>query len=90
MNRKTICTATVFLGLMAALVASILIRVPDTVWWWSGYKSVTPSHTPLLLWLVSNVLMPLIVLGMAGSLLPGIWQIAGWICSKLNKAVGDK
>jgi len=82
---KRLCTASIFVGILSALAWSVLYYVPETTWWGPTW---TNTHKPVvfLLWLNSNVFMPLGIIFVIGIVLFGLWKFSEWCCSSLRGA----
>jgi hypothetical protein len=81
--RKTICTATIFFVMVAALAASLIIQVPYHIWW--SKEESGEFLVSLLLWAAEAFLVPLCALIMVFVVLWGLWNGADMLCSKLRK-----
>jgi hypothetical protein len=89
--RKTICTASIFLGMIAVLTFSILFQVPYFNWWDSA--DITAGHLKYVgptegigVWFLINVLLPGSVLWLAGGACVLVWKFSAFICSRLRKS----
>lgn len=79
--KKTICTATVFLGLAGVAWALMWIELPDYFDWWLRGRIGDPLLMPLVLWIFPHIGGP--VLGIC--LICVLWYGASAICDKLRQ-----
>lgn len=84
MTRKLACTASIFIVMAVGIAASLLIQVPDDVWWSSSLN--LENHVPLLLWEVPNILLPLFALAGGCSGAVALWMISDHLCSELRRS----
>lgn len=77
--RSRICTASIFVALVGAIVASFLVKVPAYLWFDPSPKLGT---IPLFVWIAFNLGFAFIVPVVAFAL----WKLAEAICKKLRGA----
>jgi hypothetical protein len=87
--RKTICTASLFVVLMAAVISLFVFRGPARwAYWWDGHPEL--GNTLWITILVDGVIGPLFAgaagVGFVASTAYGLWQVAYTICAKLRGA----
>lgn len=80
--RKTICTATIFAGMVSALVYSWLIKVPDHIWWSPALDS--DGTMPLLVWVFISAVPPIGLAIILGFICFGLWNLSAAACAKLR------
>jgi hypothetical protein len=81
---RYICTSSIFVILLGALVASFVIQVPHTCWY-GGDLFSGPGTSSLIVWLDVNVAMPFFALACGLAAVAGLWVLSGRICEKLRK-----
>jgi len=86
--RKTVCTATVFVVLMAGLASLVVIKVPDRVWWSARFSY--SDKTAIIMWLFGNVMTPAGLACGAVLIVWGLWKLSAAICSNLGNNYVDK
>ena len=82
MIAKRICTATIFATLIGVFVTSVLVRVPDFLWWCPALGG--KQSTSLLMWIDGNILVPVGVIFVAFLVLWCAWRLSANICDKLR------
>lgn len=80
--RKKICTATIFAGMVSALVYLWLIRVPDHIWWAPALGS--EGTLPLLGWMLLSAVFPIGFAAILGLICVGLWFLSAAVCAKLR------
>ena len=85
--RPLLCTVSVFVVIVSALIATIFIRMPYYAWWdhsESAKWMLAHGETlPLIVWIIFNGILPLLALAGLGAILTGIWFWCAVICGKL-------
>jgi hypothetical protein len=82
---KRICTASLFVGFVVALVLSWRIQVPDLFWNWA----VGGNHfIPLPIFMLSDIIFPLSGLVCVGGLAWAVWFTCDLLCDWLRRITG--
>lgn len=83
--RKTICTATLFVPMLAAFVALFVVQVPMRAWWSSTFGDGV--DVPLIIWSIFNIIGPVSFLVVGCFTVYGFWNLASRLCSSLRRGM---
>lgn len=84
--RKTACTFSIFIVIVAVIVAGFVIQIPDVIWWWHHHPERTVS---LWIWLSGNVSLPCMLIFFLGFAVYTAWKAAGEMCGALQRWWAD-
>lgn len=81
--RKTICTASIFAGFVAVMIASWMIHTQNFHPWWIP-EDTKVVDAPVFVWFFVQAFLPLMVLFCVAFIGVGLWSVASWCCAKLR------
>lgn len=83
MNRKFLCTLSLFVGCLSVFAGGWFVKMPDYL---EAYIFKRPAEIRLPLWILEYVCFPICLIFVAGAALRGIWIGCAAICEKLRGA----